>query len=167
MLRIDQLCRVWWCATLIVKPSFNFPKHFQVRRSQLGGTRFHEQTVRRWPHMERIADYLMPYKDDMEIGLLIGSDCPHAIIPREVIPGNDDNPYAKGTDLGWGIIVPCSWREGGRSCRHHASNHFLWCGTQLTVVRKPVISLSRPSWRRWSIRSWSSRCWNWIFLKER
>lgn len=25
-------------------------------------------------------------------------------MPREVIPGDDDNPYALKTDLGWGII---------------------------------------------------------------
>ena len=62
------------------------------------------EAARQWPHMERIADRLMPYQDDMEIGLLIGSDCPRAIIPCEVIPGNDDNPYAQRTDLGWGII---------------------------------------------------------------
>ena len=40
----------------------------------------------------------------MEVGLLIGSNCPDAIMPREVIPGNPNEPYAQRTKLGWGII---------------------------------------------------------------
>ena len=46
----------------------------------------------------------MPYKDDMDVGLLLGINCASAIKPREVIPGNDNDPYAKRTALGWGII---------------------------------------------------------------
>ena len=37
-------------------------------------------------------------------GLLIGLNCPRAIKPLEVIPGKDNDPYAKRTALGWGII---------------------------------------------------------------
>ena len=46
----------------------------------------------------------MPYCDDVEVGLLIGSNCTRAIVPREVIPGILDEPYALRTDLGWGIV---------------------------------------------------------------
>ena len=46
----------------------------------------------------------MPYRDDIEVGLLIGTNCTRAIKPKEVIPGNDDDPYAKKTALGWGVI---------------------------------------------------------------
>ena len=47
----------------------------------------------------------MPYQHDIEVGLLIGSNCSRAIMPREIIPaGPDDGPYAQRTDLGWGII---------------------------------------------------------------
>ncbi|KAK3741912.1 hypothetical protein QZH41_010034, partial [Actinostola sp. cb2023] len=42
--------------------------------------------------------------DDVEVGLLIGLNCARAIKPREVIPGADDDPYAKKTALGWGVI---------------------------------------------------------------
>ena len=52
----------------------------------------------------------------MEIGILIGSDCPRAIMPREIIPGEDDSPYALRSDLGWGIIgkisQPLSGEDG-------------------------------------------------------
>ena len=40
----------------------------------------------------------------MEVGLLIGTNCTRAIKPREIIPNNEDDPYAKRTALGWGII---------------------------------------------------------------
>ena len=46
----------------------------------------------------------MPYREDIEIGLLVGSDCSRAIIPREVITGKGDDLYAQRTDLGWAII---------------------------------------------------------------
>ena len=46
----------------------------------------------------------MKPRDDVEIGLLIGVNCPRAIKPCEVIPGADDNLYAVRTSLGWGII---------------------------------------------------------------
>ena len=46
----------------------------------------------------------MPYREDVEVGLLIGTNCVRAIKPTEVIPGLEDDPYAKKTALGWGVI---------------------------------------------------------------
>ena len=46
----------------------------------------------------------MPYNDNLDVSLLLGLNCTRAIKPREIIPGNDDNPYAKRTAVGWGII---------------------------------------------------------------
>ena len=46
----------------------------------------------------------MPLDTEAEVDLLIGANCARAINPHEVIPGNDDDPYAKRTALGWGII---------------------------------------------------------------
>jgi hypothetical protein len=40
----------------------------------------------------------------VEVGLLIGANCTHAIKPREIIPGNDNDPYGIRTALGWGIV---------------------------------------------------------------
>ena len=39
-----------------------------------------------------------------EIGLLIGYNCPRALLPREVIPQVDDGPFGQKTDLGWKIV---------------------------------------------------------------
>jgi hypothetical protein len=51
------------------------------------------QSAKLWTHLNVIAEDLMVPHDDVEIGLLIGANCPQAIKPREVIPGNDDDPY--------------------------------------------------------------------------
>ena len=57
-----------------------------------------------WPHLQKISEKIMPLNEEIEVGLLIGLNCPHAIKPLEVIPGKEDDPYAKKTALGWGII---------------------------------------------------------------
>lgn len=62
-----------------------------------------------WDHLSCIAQELMPYQGDLEVGLLIGTNCPKAIKPRQVIPGADNDPYGIKTDLGWGIV--------GRVCK--------------------------------------------------
>ena len=62
------------------------------------------ETVRKWTHLKRIEDQLMSYKEDLDVSLLLSINCARAIKPREFIPGNDDDPYAQRTTLGWGII---------------------------------------------------------------
>ena len=62
------------------------------------------ESAKEWPNLEHIANQLMPYRDDIDIGLLIGLDCTRALILREVVPGDNQSPYAVKTDLGWGII---------------------------------------------------------------
>ena len=46
----------------------------------------------------------MPYREEVEVGLLIGANCVRAIKPTEVIPGKEDDPYVKKTAIGWGVI---------------------------------------------------------------
>ena len=41
---------------------------------------------------------------DIDIGLLIGYNCSNALIPREVIAEESNEPYAVKTDLGWSIV---------------------------------------------------------------
>ena len=57
-----------------------------------------------WPHLRKISEMIMPLNEALEVGLLIGLNCPRAIKPLEVIPGKEDDPYAKKTALGWGVI---------------------------------------------------------------
>ena len=58
-----------------------------------------------WPHLEKLRDQLMP-KIGCEVGLLIGYNCPRALVTREVIgpPDNSDCPYGLKTELGWSIM---------------------------------------------------------------
>ena len=74
------------------------------------------ESALQWPHLEKIAAQIAPYQNDAEIGILIGSDCPRAIMPREIIPGEGDSPYALRSNLGWGIIgktsQPLSGEDG-------------------------------------------------------
>ena len=60
--------------------------------------------VTQWPHLTPIATSLAPYHHDIEVGLLIGSNCSRAIMPREIVAGRDNEPYAQKTELGWGVI---------------------------------------------------------------
>ena len=75
-----------------------------------------------WPHLQRIKDKIMPYQESLEIGLLIGCNCPKAIKPKEVILGKGEDPYAVRTLLGWGIIGPVSPLE---DLRHDCGEHLV------------------------------------------
>ena len=45
-----------------------------------------------WPHLQKIAEKIMSLNNDVEVGLLIGLNCSHAIKPLEVIPEKEDDP---------------------------------------------------------------------------
>ncbi len=82
----------------------NLPPVFS--RSIMPANRSHIPTPQmtcNWPYLQQINDKLMPISD-CEIGLLIGYNCPRALMPRQVIPSQNGGPYAQQTDLGWGII---------------------------------------------------------------
>ena len=80
----------------------------------------------------------MPLDEDIEVRLLIGLNCAHAIKPLEVIPGKQDDPYAKNTALGWGIIgaIRSSDEEGPETKSDIACNRIVTCEVQGTPKRK-------------------------------
>ena len=86
--------------TSIHLPGAYSRKVIPARRSQIP----RPETVHSWPHLVPIANELMPYREDIEVGLPIGTNCVRAIKPIEVIPGKEDDLYAKKTALGWGVI---------------------------------------------------------------
>ena len=60
-----------------------------------------------WSHLRRIKEQIPMVKENVQVGLLIGCNCPKALRPLDVIVGDDDDdPYAIKTALGWGIIGP-------------------------------------------------------------
>lgn len=56
-----------------------------------------------WPHLSHLADQISAPKG-CDIALLIGYNCPQALVPREVVSGTGNEPFALKTDLGWSII---------------------------------------------------------------
>ena len=88
-----------------------------ARRSQIP----RHDTALKWPHLESMASHLMPLDTEAEVGLLIGDNCARAIKPHEVFPGNDVDPYAKRTALGWGIIGEIN-PQGQDDCNEDASD---------------------------------------------
>ena len=64
------------------------------------------ESAAKWPHLSHLASKIYPYQENLQVGLLIGSNCPNAIKPKQVIPGRSSDPYAIRTLLGWGIIGP-------------------------------------------------------------
>lgn len=61
------------------------------------------ETAKAWPHLEHLAEHIAPQME-CEIGLLIGYNCPQALMPREVVCGEENQPFAQKTDLGWSIV---------------------------------------------------------------
>ena len=85
--------------------SISLPQAFTRQTNPFKSSQIPKPEVAKcWEHLRPIANELMPYRKDLEVGLLIGTNCPRAIKPREIIPGSDDDPYGVRTDLGWGII---------------------------------------------------------------
>lgn len=57
------------------------------------------ETARAWSHLEHLAPLI-----DCDIGLLIGYNCSQVLLPREIVSGKDNEPFAVRTDLGWSIV---------------------------------------------------------------
>lgn len=63
------------------------------------------ESVKAWLHLMHLQDDIAPLQD-CEVGLLIGYNCSQALLPREVVSGKDNEPYAQRTDLGWSVVGP-------------------------------------------------------------
>ncbi|XP_074636885.1 uncharacterized protein LOC141895039 [Acropora palmata] len=69
------------------------------------------EDIDRWPHLNGVEVPAI----DAEIGLLIGSNVPQVLQPREIRVGEHGGPYATKTLLGWtvnGLLGRLSDREG-------------------------------------------------------
>ena len=74
--------------------------HIPASRSQIPKP----EVARRWKHLEAVSRQMVPFHDLADDAILIGNNLPSAIRPREVIAGNDDEPCAQKSILGWGIV---------------------------------------------------------------
>ncbi|XP_040928808.1 uncharacterized protein LOC114866078 isoform X1 [Betta splendens] len=92
------------------------------------------ETAQAWPHLEHIAAHMAPQKD-CAIGLLIGYNCPQALLPREVVCGEENQPFAQKTDLGWSIVSYVAPFE------HHGDD----IGISHRIIVKRVMPESTPT----------------------
>lgn len=88
------------------------------------------ETAKRWRHLTTIADQIPPLLS-CEVGLLIGYNCPRSLVPRRVIAGTDDEPFAILTDLGWSI-VGCSAPHSSQLTTSHCH--------RVTVKELPAVT---------------------------
>ena len=63
----------------------------------------------RWSHLQRIKEEIPELDKKIDVGLLIGCNCPKAIKPKEIITGKSEEPYAIRTLFGWCIVVPTNF----------------------------------------------------------
>ena len=64
--------------------------------------------INNWPHLNGVS---IPEIDAQEVMLLIGIDAPGAHVPLEVRSGNEEEPYAVRTLLGWAVRGPTQTRK--------------------------------------------------------
>ena len=60
---------------------------------------------KKWDYLERISKELGD-NENISVGLLIGTNCLEALEPVEVIPRQNDGPYAIRIALGWCVVDP-------------------------------------------------------------
>lgn len=132
--RVEQQATLWLPKAFSCKIIPEKRSHFPRPESAL-----------QWRHLEKIAAQIAPYHNDVDIG----SDCPCAIMPREIIPGEDDNRYVLSSDLGWGIIGKISQPLSGED-GDEVEIGVIGC---LTFIKSMISSLhlSAFSWSFWTV----------------
>ena len=61
------------------------------------------ESIRHQPHLRSLRDKLPPLQN-VEVGLLIGYNCPEAIAPLVTLVGKGAKPYGVQTALGWAVV---------------------------------------------------------------
>ncbi|XP_029688293.1 uncharacterized protein isoform X2 [Takifugu rubripes] len=92
------------------------------------------ETAKAWPHLMHLAEHIAPLLE-CEIGLLIGYNCPQALMPREVVIGEENQPFAQRTDLGWSIVSYGEQKE----------NEIDAIGVSHRIIVRQVIPAHKPT----------------------
>lgn len=93
------------------------------------------ETAKAWPHLEHIADEIAP-QQSCDVGLLIGYNCPQALVPRQVVRGKENQPFAQRTDLGWSVV------GYGNPCLDYGDEIGV---SQQVIVKQVMPGLQSPS----------------------
>ena len=73
------------------------------------------EKIHSWKHLSHLQPFLPQVDTNIEVGVLIGGNCPAALEPIRVIPSKIDSPYAFETRLGWCIVGPITGRSSKQS----------------------------------------------------
>lgn len=89
------------------KNVIQMPKAFSRQEIPIDRTQIPtEEVFQSCPHLKDIADKVAPYFPHLNVGLLIGTNCPKALEPQCVIPTNGNGPFAVQYRHGWTINGP-------------------------------------------------------------
>lgn len=55
-----------------------------------------------WPHLSNLP--LHPLQSGLPVGIMLGTDMPQALRPRDIVAGGEHEPYGQRSLLGWGIV---------------------------------------------------------------
>jgi hypothetical protein len=64
------------------------------------------EIIEKWKHLKQVANEIPAYRPDLDIGILISSNCPAALEPLDVIPMERTGPFAIRLRHGWTICGP-------------------------------------------------------------
>ncbi|XP_066933229.1 uncharacterized protein [Clytia hemisphaerica] len=67
-----------------------------------------------WPYLNQIANHFPKIRG--KVGLLIGSNCPKALEPMEIVHSRDNGPFAFRSRLGWCITGQVKSNSSSTSC---------------------------------------------------
>ena len=98
------------------KPVIELPKTFctsslPINRSEIPSP----EKLSEWVYLQKIFNDIPQEDPSIPIGLLIGGNCPKALEPLEVIPSENQGPFALKSMLGWCIIGPISAKNKGNN----------------------------------------------------
>ena len=93
-----------------------YVKDIPVNKDQIPRPEF----ICQWPHLKEISGEIAEFMPKLNIGLLIGSNCPLALQPIRVIPTEENSgPYAVMYKHGWTINGPLKLNFKGESIECH------------------------------------------------
>ena len=101
--------------------------------------------LKQWQYLEKISKFLGE-NDNISVDLLIGGNCVETLQPLEVIPSQQDGPYAYRTILGWCVVGPmvdkkldavsCNWITVPQLFHFEVQNKCEDIGIKETLMKK-------------------------------
>ena len=87
--------------------TIELPKTFVKEEIPGNGLRVpRPESLRKWTHLQRVIDEVPPHMENIKVGLLVGTNCPKAIEPKDYIASQNGGPFTVLTFAGWTIVGP-------------------------------------------------------------